>query len=175
MEEGQQAMRGVLPGEFKLRRPVFITRLVKIENADRARKDRLIGRMGIQGKGADLLTKFEKGGIKRPVAGGKSIAVPVEARRTASDILKGSQRPRALLRTPGSRAFKLVTKRGELLILQRYGRKRKSRTRLLFRLAPSAKVLARLNFLKTVDPVLRARLAINFHGFLVSAIRSAKP
>ncbi|MDB4913736.1 MAG: hypothetical protein JWM95_1380 [Gemmatimonadetes bacterium] len=174
LEEGQQAMRDKLPSEFKLRRPVFISRLVKIENADRARKDRLIGRMGIQGKGADLLTKFEKFSVKRPIGGGKSIAVPVDAKTRADGVLRADQRPRRLLASKSNRTFVVATRDGRRLILQSMGTKKNKKVRELFYLVRQAKLKPRLNFVATVDPVLRARLPINFHGFLVSALRNAK-
>jgi hypothetical protein len=175
LEEGQQAFRAKLPSEFKLRRPTFIQRLVKIENRDRATKTHLVGRMGIQGTRADLLTKFELGGDKTPAPGHHDLTLPANVKRTKADIIRGDQRAGRLLSSPSSGAYKLTTKQGKTLILRRTGRGKNKVSTVLYVFSKRVHLKPQLHFIRTVDPVLRARLPINFHGFLVTAIRSAKP
>ena len=174
LEEGQVAMRAQLPREFTIRRPDFINRLVKIENADRARKDRLVGRMGIQGNRADILTKFETGGVKLPIRG-KSLALPIDAKRNKYDIVPTGKRPGKLLgKAKQNRVFILQAKNGERLLMQRYGRKGSSQLRVLFDFKPEVMLKAQLNFYRTVLPVVEQQMPVNFYNYLHLAIRSAK-
>lgn len=53
LEEAQAAQRGVVHTGFTVRNPGFIDRLIKIKTTDRARKDRLIGRLRIEGPQGD--------------------------------------------------------------------------------------------------------------------------
>src|SRR3954469_3027504 len=75
LEEGQAAQQRGLYSAFTFRRTdQFFTRMVKIRPEDRAKRDRLVARVRIEGpegseeKGA-LLAKHEKGGIRTTGAG----------------------------------------------------------------------------------------------------------
>jgi hypothetical protein len=172
LEEIQGAARAGIRERFTLRRPTFVERLVKINNADRARKDRLAGRVGIQGARADLLTKFEAGGTKRPA--GRSIAVPIDAKRTKADIVRAGQRPRRVLEDPRSRAFMVRGPDGRGVIKQRVGRGRGAQVRVLFGLTPRAELPASLRFHETAERTARARFSTNLQGFLGYALRTAR-
>jgi len=118
----QAEERTVMGRNFHLRRKQFVERLVKINPSDRATKQNLVGRVGIQGPRADLLTKFEAGGPKMAIEG-RHLADPLQVNLTGAGIIKKDQRPKAVL-APGARGFILPSRKtGEPVILQRVGRK----------------------------------------------------
>jgi hypothetical protein len=92
--------------EFEIRRPLFAQRATKIKPF--ATKKLPEATISIDPPGgqarADIWTKFEESGWKRP--SGRSIAIPDEATRTSKGILSRSARPRAF-------DFKLVATRSD--------------------------------------------------------------
>lgn len=81
---------------FTVRRKQWVDNNVKITNF--AKKGDLRAAVQIQSPGggnrSDILAKFEDQTTKAPKSG-RSIAVPVEAKRNASDIIPKGQRPRS--------------------------------------------------------------------------------
>lgn len=94
----QAAQRRGIHERFRTRRKQWVDQSVKITHFARKQEGRAYAEIGIVSPGggerSDILGKFEKGGLKRPKAGSR-LAVPDEARRTKSDIVQKSQRPRA--------------------------------------------------------------------------------
>lgn len=92
----QTAVRNSLPANFALRRTSFFNLLVKIDNADRAKKDRLEVTVKVappkSGRtAADILSKFEAGGEQVSIKGKQFVPFP------GKDIRgKGTKVPRAL-------------------------------------------------------------------------------
>lgn len=107
LEEIQIGTRAKLPSQFMLRTArsrMFFERLVHIGRADRARKDRLAGIVGIQdpqgqsfsGK-ARILAKFQEAGERRARPGGSPLLYPSDyLRPQPSTTIPQSLYPKAL-------------------------------------------------------------------------------
>jgi hypothetical protein len=85
LEEGQQAQRATMARSFVERRREFLDRMVKIAPSDRARPDRLIGRLRIIGpEGAEsrssILSRHEDPPASTTAPGGYSIDPSVRIR-----------------------------------------------------------------------------------------------
>ena len=181
LEDVQAAERAHIARVFRVRRPDFINRLVKIGPGDFATKANLVGRVGIQGPRADILAKFELGGPK--VFTGRTIALPATIRLNKSEIIPRGRRPRRLLDNPRNRAFIVRTATGTGLVLQRTGRKqvgphqvgRDPRLRVVYGLARQAQIPATLEFQATGRAVVRGRFALNLRAALTEALATARP
>ena len=139
---------------FTERNRLFLSRAVKIKPF--ASKKRLVAQVQIAPPGsprtADILSKFERGGTKKPR--GQRLAVPKDVKRTRAGKVSPSLRPKALeFQSVSSKvsvgqkrtiAFRLPGGRGG--IYQRVGRKGRSSLRLLFLFIPRARIEPRLNF-----------------------------
>ena len=89
LEEIQIEARRKLPTQFRFRGAKgkrLFEQLIHIGAADRARKDRLVGIVGIQdpqGKGfkgrSGILAKFEEAGVRRASGGGSPFAIPTSS------------------------------------------------------------------------------------------------
>lgn len=99
-EEAQEAQRVAMRREYTIRRP-WVLQGIKIPRGGFASKQNLSVTIGVD-PARDFLTKFERGGKKRPRRGGRSIAVPEGAKRNKQDIVPKSQRPRSFEFTRGS-------------------------------------------------------------------------
>jgi hypothetical protein len=190
LEEGQAGFRKTLPQHFTLRRKQFIERLVKIENRDRATKASPYGRMGIQGNRADILTKFEEGGVRRPR--GHSLYVPIDVKRNKRDLVTNANKPKAFSfvreRTNSNtgiavfqgnkRTFMVRFPDGRGWLFKRTKRGKHGElftgTKVLYALIPKAPIPKALHFEETVVPILQARFPVNLQGMLAAAIRTAK-
>lgn len=79
LEEGQEAQRNALYGTFRMRGTnQFFSNMVKIRPEDRARRDRLVARLRIEGPESDLakgnlLARHEAGGQRSTGQGGASV------------------------------------------------------------------------------------------------------
>ena len=170
-EESQAEVRKGLRQRFTVRRPLYLDRLVKIENRDRASATKPSVRFGIQGDRADLLTKFEAGGTKLP--SGRTLAVPVAARTNKAGIVQRNQRPRAIL--DSGKAFVVRSKvTGTGVIKTRRGRGKNALEVVLYGLTRKARLQPRLRFVSTVTTTVGARFAPNFAGFFAFALRTAR-
>jgi hypothetical protein len=146
--EFQRVERAHLGRAFTLRRRDWAEKNVKITHF--AKKTDLHTTIAIESPGdpsrSDILSKFESDTQKRP-KDGKSIALPVDAKRSKADIVRKAERPRAFNfrlegnRTVGDRRTFILPIRsqpGARGIFQRVGKGRGSRIRLLFFLKPGA-------------------------------------
>lgn len=94
---------------FTVRRKAWVDNSVKV--TEFATKRKLSATVAIQSPGngdrSDILGKFETQTSKTPAKGGKSIAVPMDAKRLSSGILADSARPKAFnfKRVGGQRAL----------------------------------------------------------------------
>lgn len=170
----QAAQRVHFRRSFTVRRPAFIDRLAKIEKF--SRKTDLLTRFGISGPRAEILTKFELGGA-RPVQG-THVALPIEAKRNRADIIPRNQRPRALRSAAEARrVFVIRSKKGVALLLQRYGRKKTSRTRVLYAFTPAAGVHlpASLGFERIAMGVLNGRAVQHIRDAFASVLVREMP
>lgn len=176
--------KDVLAKKFTLRRPEFIKRTIKIERGNFATRDNLRAIVGVDPT-RDLLSKFEKDGEKKPREG-RSIAIPVGARRNKADIVPQSQRPRALGLTDVSskggvrvakgdrRAFLIARADGTGGIFQRVGRGKNSTIKELFAFKPKVPIKNRLDFAVTARRVAAERWPKIFSKWLDIALKSAK-
>jgi hypothetical protein len=96
--------RAVIQSSFTVRRP-WVLQGVKIDREDFATKEKLEARVRIDQQ-RDFFDKFEEGGIRTPVTGGihrkgggggsaRSLAIPVNVRRTKAQIILKSQTPKS--------------------------------------------------------------------------------
>ena len=118
---------------------------------------------------APWLEDHEEGKTRQPH--GKHFAIPQAAvRRTKTDLIQRSQRPRAL-----KRSFVLTSKaKGIPMLFARVGRGKGSYLKFIYKLVPRAKIAPDLRFVQTArDTVARVWKAI-FEGELVKAIRTAR-
>lgn len=183
-EEAVDMNRSKLPGRFTIRTG-WIAKGYRVKHA---RKDSLLAVISHKDK---FMVLQEEGGTKTPTTA-KSVAVPEGARPTPSATTPRSKWPGAVLKHAGF----VVHKPGFDLLFQRVqhtkrGKVRKSKrnlalaalpnkgkdpnVRLMYVLKRAVKIKPALHLVDDVKETLRTRLAINFDGFLKSAIRSARP
>jgi len=178
LKDAQKVQRAHQRRVFTVRRPRFIEQAVKIKPF--ATKRTLTGTMSIDPPGgkrtADILTKFESGGIKR-VRDGRHLAIPVEARRTKAGVISRRNRPRGFKFKRVGRAI-----RGErrafiipgIGIFQRVGRRRDSRIRMLYRFKRSVPIGRRLDFIANAERVVQQQFDKNFDRAFDRAVATAK-
>lgn len=174
----QKREREGLEDRFTIRRP-WVLRGIKINREDFATKEKPEAIVHVD-QDRSFLIKFEKGGVKRPR--GRSLVVPVDARRTKSGVVSRTIRPRALgLKEIGGgravgdkRTFLIRKPGGRGVIFQWFGRRGSGQTRTLFMMIPSAKVDPRLHFEDTAKDVVRRRFEENFEREFDRAIRTAR-
>ena len=117
---------------------------------------------------APWLEAHEEGTVRTPE--GAHFAIPQkDIRRTKTQVIARSQRPKAL-----KRAFKVETMRGVPLLLQRVGRGKKSILRVMYQLTGRAKIEPRLRFFGTGKTVVEKVWRRIFSEALDRAIRTAK-
>lgn len=117
---------------------------------------------------APWLEAHEEGATRTPE--GAHFAIPQkDIRRTKTQVIARSQRPKAL-----KRAFKIETKRGIPLLLQRVGRAKRSILRVMYQLTGRAKIDPRLQFFETGRVVVDKVWRRIFSEALDRAIRTAR-
>lgn len=170
----QQAERERLDAIFSLRRPQFIYQQgVKLLSGYPSKR-KLFVILG-QDPRADFLGKFEEGGEKTPEKS-ENIAIPEDVRRSKSDIVINSQRPKALFAS-GAPVFEI--KPGdddEHLapgIYQRVGRNGR-KLKKLYALQSEVPIAATLGFEETAQKTVQDRWAINFSDAFQQALATAK-
>lgn len=170
VQDAQAAQVRAMHRAFQIRRADFLRRQVKIHQF--ASKRDLRAHLGFAGDRADVFAKFEAGGTKTP-RGGRTIAVPVEARRNKRDLITAANRPKQLLATASKRAFLVRGADGDGVILQRVGRGRRTKTRVLYGLTPRVQLPASLGFVDRVTETVMLRVAraaeVGFSRALASA------
>ena len=117
---------------------------------------------------APWLGAHEEGTTRTPA--GSNFAIPQsDIRRTKTQIITRSHRPQAL-----KRAFKVETKKGIPLLLQRVGRGKRSALRVMYQLTDKAKIEPRLRFVETGRAVVEKVWQRIFAEALDRAIRTAR-
>jgi len=117
---------------------------------------------------APWLEAHEEGTTRTPA--GAHFAIPQkDIRRTKTQVIARSQRPKAL-----KRAFKIETTRGVPLLLQRIGRGKNSILRVMYQLTGRAKIAPRLRFVETGRAVVDKVWRRIFSEALDRAIRTAR-
>lgn len=187
--EAQRAQRAHQGEAFIIRRKMFMDRAVKITPF--ARKESLSATIQIDPPGgrADILTKFEDGGTKKPA--GTSLAIPIGARDTPQSLVRKRDRPKGLafvrarssvatrvsVYTGRRRTFMVRLSDGRGWIFQRTGTGRSGSlaqgTRLLYTFAPEVPIPDSLEFEETITSVVDRRFAAIFvEEFYRAALRS---
>lgn len=178
LDAQKEVVRGI-HARFKVREAGLIRRTVKIRKF--AKKRDLSTDFALDGKGADILAKFEEGGTKRPVEGA-NLAIPQDVKANRAGLIIHRNRPRALI--DARKAFLIRTPRGGV-ILERYGRKTSKKrrrtdggsgrkTRILYLLRPRVKIDDRLEFIDTVTKTFTIRFDRQFDLAFTRAMRTAR-
>jgi hypothetical protein len=145
-KDAQVDLKAGVQSRFILRRPDFVLReAAKITKFSTKADPHAIIQVSDK---ADFLAKFEDGGTKSP-RDGRAIAIPLNVRRSKTDIIPKSQRPPALYASKSAQAGRVFSKSG--LLLQRVGRGARAAIRVLYVWKSSVKVDARLQFKKTAN------------------------
>lgn len=178
---GQEDQRQGMRARFRIKRPDFLDRSVKIPRFTTKRDPELKISLIIDpnpNNRGPLWDKFEPGGTKTPTHG-QSIAVPMAI--TRGGIVPDGMRPKQLnlhasgRRVIGDQRTFLLEYNGRRGIFQRTGPKQGG-VRLLYWLTPSVPIPPSLEFNKTLTPdILRELFAINFEARFAEAMRTAKP
>ena len=156
LNEAQDAIRAGLGGRFTLRREAFIkSTIYRKPGEDFASKTTLSGGVRVN-PARDVLAKFEEGGTKRPQSG-KALAIPINVKRNASDIVTRANSVRAILAS--GKAF---IKNGR--VWQRIGRGKRATLRLAYVFKPSVSIAPRLEFVETGTKVINERIVDNIAG-----------
>lgn len=191
----QTAERLRLREVFTLRRESWADRSIKITHF--AKKSEPWARIAISPPGAsgaaraDILGKFETETEKRPRAGGRTIAIPINARRNKRDIIYGKERPTAFhFRQVGNRVlgdrrtFLIRMPDGTGLILQRRRKTAQARQLgyrgkdegliALYRLMPEVSITPDLHFEPTALHVITRDWVTSMEAALELALRTAR-
>lgn len=157
--------------EFIVRRPHFIKNAIKITQF--ASKSTLTGILAIADVGgkpnADVLSKFEDGGTKTSDRGGK-VAIPTNIVRSGkTDLVTKAKRPRNL-----RGGFKIHTKTGQDLIMQKKGRGKNSTVKVAYVLKDSVPIDNRLGFTQTVTDSINKNIERNFAEAYAKAMSTAR-
>lgn len=158
---------------FTLRRPEWADRAVKITRF--AKKANPTAVVGIHPPGgdarADILTKFEEDTVKLPR--GEHIAVPIHAKRTKKDIVRKSQRPRALIASGKAFIIRQTRNPAVQLIVRQVGRGRRRMLETLFMLLRRAPISPDLKFeltaRKSIDRTAQSHLLREFDNAVKTA------
>lgn len=163
-KQAQTEVKGNLPKRFTIRRP-WVVQGIKITAATKAdltatvfSRDKF---MGLQ----------EAGGAKGPLR--NYIAIPTSAvRRTARDIIRAQDRPKAL----GDKATIVEFRGHKYLALKkaRKGANKGGQLRLLYLLVPRAQIKSRLGLAADSMRIARANFGANLRAALDEAVKSAR-
>ena len=119
-------------------------------NIKYSKPDTLEGAMGSQ---APWLTEQEKGGTRE-----RNMAIPAEDYKPRQDIMRRQIKPRAILKSKRSGAFRVKTRKGFEGIFRRVG----DGLKLLFSFKDRARIPAILNFEKRASETAQKRFHVRF-------------
>lgn len=172
---------------FTLRRAQFVRQGIYFPREQRA--DYRVGRMhatvSIEPK-RDFLTKFERGGWKRPRRAVGHVAVPVDARRAKSQVVSKGERigsldlrihargPKATIGRGRGRTFSIRMNTGEGYIFRRTGKGKRSTLRLLYHLRARTPIPPSLEFMATAYEVARSNFPYHMAEAFKRAARTAR-
>ena len=178
LKDAQKVQRAHQRRVFTVRRPQFVDRSVKIKRF--ATKRTLTGTMSIDPPGgqkrADIITKFERGGQKRP-RDGRHLAIPIDAKRTKAGVVSRRNRPKGFnfkrvgRSIRGDRRTFIIPGVG---IFQRVGRRKNSRIRLLYAFKTQVPIDRRLDFIQNAERVVRQMFDRNFDRAFDRAMATAR-
>lgn len=129
---------------------------------------------------APWLKKQEDGGVKKghvktPLVGKTKLLLPVkEIRKNKTRLIQKKFSPAKLLKDPKKNRVFFVDTPGGGLILQRKGRKKNAKTRVLFFVEDQARIKPVLKFEETGEKIVQKVYRREFGVALKKAIRSAK-
>lgn len=186
-DQFQERQRAGMQKRFTLRRKPWVDRSVKRGKGDFATKKKLEAIVRIETPGdkgrSDVLTQHEDGGTKRPRSG-RTLSVPADVRRGKTGVIPKNLRPGALNLRPwgesgtvmrGDRRTVLIrTGNDRGVILQRTGRGKRAKLKVLYRLKGSVPLKPGLEFFKTAKIVVNDRLVENVRRELDRAISTAR-
>lgn len=190
----QKAQHEYMAGAFKVTRPGWTLRSVK--HKPRSTKRQLWTVLKIEPPGgrqrADILSKFEDGGTKRPTTGTR-LAIPgAGLRRTTSGAARRGQRPKDFnfkhhggnVYVGEKRTFMIRNPDGSGAIYQRIGRgnarsstktkRMLAGTRLLYTFARSVRIDDRLKLEDTATAVVNREWPAAFNRSFENAMRTAR-
>lgn len=168
--DAQQVQQERMLQTFIIRRPNFVKNSIKLSQF--ARKDTLTGILEVADVGAkptaDIWERFETGGTKTAKSG--KLAIPTQLVTTSkTGVISKAKRPRNL-----RNSFKLKTKSGKEMIMQRKGRGKNVKVNVAYILAPSVQIDDRLMFIPTVEEVIAQNLGRHFSEAYTRAIITSK-
>jgi hypothetical protein len=173
MIDVQQSDRKALGAQFKVKRRDWLEKSYKISKF--AKKGDPLVRLEISPPGApqkaDILSKFQEGGVKEPSR--KTIAVPVDVRRGGAGVISQANRPRALL-TAGKAFVVRSRTTGKGVIKHRAGRGKNARVVVDYGLTLKATIPKRIAFFETFRSVVQTNLRRNIKNAIQDALRTAR-
>jgi hypothetical protein len=182
---GQQAQRVLVRREFTLRQETFILNTIKrFPGEDFATKRKLSAGYRVDPR-RDFLAKFEAGGEKHAIQGKSYVAVPLpDLRRTKKGLVPRSLYPSKFkpfadqasgISLGQQRTFIVPTKKGNRVLLQRFGGTRGRRgVRALYLFVPSVHIDPTLQFQQTAETVARSEWPRLFADALAHALETAR-
>ena len=167
----QSAVRDGIKRTYTLRREQFVLNTVKINREDRATKTKLDTTVRIDPE-RNILAKFEDGGLKQ-ARGGRHIAIPTtNVRRTKTDVVQRSQRPRTLLDSKAAGKGKVFkTPAG---IFRRIGSRGASVVRALYLLRDVVRIRPTLNFKRNATDAVQRTWRDEMTAAFIKAEQSAR-
>lgn len=192
-KDAQAAQIGGMAQRFTIRRQSWVNRAIKIKPFSTKRSLTATIQVEPQGGGgrADILTRHEERGQRQgQVGGGRSLAVPLEARRSKRDLVRKRDRPKSFsferVQTRGPneifrgnrRTFMVRAPDGSGWILRRVGPGESGRlfegTKVLFRLKPETRIPGDLRFVATITATVAQRFELNFSRAFDHAVRTPR-
>lgn len=167
---------------FEVRRKTWLDRAVKIKPFATKRSLEAVVKIDPAGDDrADIITKFEDQRRKRPLSGSR-LAIPDEARRAKSGVVRRSQMPSAFDFQPHGgdvaiglqRTISIQRPGGRGVILQRVGRGRSSRLRRLYVYVADVPIEPGLNFERNAQFVWSTKFDGHFASAFDHAVRTAR-
>lgn len=173
VKDAQPVVRNKMGSQFTLRNR-FTQQEVRFTAAKKTNLSAEIGSSDRTG----YMQRQQTGGVKTPR--GRHIAIPVNARRGKTGIIRKANRPSALLEKPGTFIAQVgktygIWKREKIKgYYSLTTRKQTGRLHLMYHLIKSAQVEDRYELDNTVNHTVARRFYVNFKNSMDSALRTAK-
>ena len=151
---------------FTVRREAFIRRSVVQRAASKRNLETVLTVRD------PFLARHEEGGTFR--AHGRALAIPKAVRRTRQQVVSRGRWPGALRRKGQGRVFYRDLGAGSVSVVQRVGRGKSQRTRVLWTLVPEVKLEPRLRFESTVSATVARNWEQEFGRALAKALATAR-
>lgn len=162
----QKDVQNSLSSRFQLRRAQFVRNTIyRKPGEDTATKTKLEAGVRVDDR-RNFLAKFEEGGRKTSIDGGR-IAIPIAARRNKAEVITKANRPRAILNKKGYRI-------ANDLIVQTVGRGKAAALRVWYKLVKDVPIRPRLEMAKTSQKAVDREWVRIANEAIDQAIRTAK-